>query len=172
MMIRCTLERKGGTVVDIDDDTYHFKPQINSKGAHVAEVTNPKHIGRFLGITEAYEVSELPPPPLVDLEAPVSRPPTITSAVPGPAGLTFDDKNYGVIAGDAREQKGPDMLHKKAENAPEPESKGFTLTMLKNMVKEDLIDEFGRGTEANLKIDRRRSKATIVQLISKKLGLI
>lgn len=160
MMIRCTLERKGGTVVDIDDDTYHFKPQINSKGAHVAEVTNPKHIGRFLGITEAYEVSELPPPPLVDLEAPVSRPPTIT------------DKNYGVIAGDAREQKGPDMLHKKAENAPEPESKGFTLTMLKNMVKEDLIDEFGRGTEANLKIDRRRSKATIVQLISKKLGLI
>lgn len=171
MMIRCTLIRKGGTVVTIDDEIYHFKPHMDSQGHHVAEVTNTKHIGRLLGITEAYEVSDLPSPPQVDAETPVSRPPSVIDLMSNSALAAV---NYGATAVDTKDpQGGPDLLHVKADKdkLPEPETKGFTRSMLNNMAKEDLLDEFGRGTEMGLKVDRRSKKENLVELIASKLGL-
>lgn len=51
--IVCLIKRQGGTKVDIDGVNYHFKPEKDD-GPHVAEVTNPAHVARFIGIPEAY----------------------------------------------------------------------------------------------------------------------
>lgn len=54
MLIECILKRDGGTKVDLGDNTYHFAP--DSEGRHVAMVTDPDHIGRFLSISEGYRI--------------------------------------------------------------------------------------------------------------------
>lgn len=56
MQIECILNRPGGTIVEVDASTYHFKPSPEHGGAHVAEVENADHIGRLLAIPEAYRV--------------------------------------------------------------------------------------------------------------------
>lgn len=66
MLIRCKIERKNGSTTTMDGITYHFQ-QAGPRGEHVAEVSNKKHIARFLAIAEAYEIvdgaaGELPPP--------------------------------------------------------------------------------------------------------------
>ena len=57
MKVRCLIEREGGSEVVIDDEKYHFKPE-KAGGPHVCEVSDKKHLGRLLGIAEAYEVHE------------------------------------------------------------------------------------------------------------------
>lgn len=54
MKIESKIKRKAGTKVDIDGVDYHFKPQAD--GAHVCEVSDKKHIQRFLSITEGYQI--------------------------------------------------------------------------------------------------------------------
>jgi hypothetical protein len=54
MKIECILKRPGGTHAEIGGITYHFAP--NSDGAHVADVTDNKHIQRFFGIPEGYRI--------------------------------------------------------------------------------------------------------------------
>lgn len=56
MKIECILKRRGGTFASVGGVTYHFKPQPD--GRHVAEVTDPAHIGRFLSIVEGYRLAE------------------------------------------------------------------------------------------------------------------
>ena len=56
MKIRCKQNREGGTKIDLDGIDYHFVPDKN--GDHVAEVTDKKHIGRLLSITEGYEMAD------------------------------------------------------------------------------------------------------------------
>lgn len=53
LTIKCKIERKGGSKIDIEGQEYHFLP--NSKGDHVCAVENPEHAKRFLSITEGYE---------------------------------------------------------------------------------------------------------------------
>jgi hypothetical protein len=57
-VIRCKLERDGGTRASIGDTTYHFRPQPNlgAATAHVCEVAEKAHVNRFLAITEGYEL--------------------------------------------------------------------------------------------------------------------
>jgi len=67
MLIRCTLERPGGTVTTMpnqggDTTIYHFKSRREG-GPHVADVDNPAHAARFLEISEAYQLAEEQPPP-------------------------------------------------------------------------------------------------------------
>ena len=57
MLIELTLRRKGGTAVTIDDQTYHFRP--DTAGKHVCEVTDRRHIQRFLSIAEAYQLPDI-----------------------------------------------------------------------------------------------------------------
>ena len=57
MIIRSKIERAKGSVITIGDTTYHFKPRA-ADGHHVAEVTNKEHLGRFLSITEGYELAD------------------------------------------------------------------------------------------------------------------
>ena len=57
MLIRCKLERPGGTKIDIDRVPYHFKP-APSRGitSHVCLVEDKDHIRRLItDIPEAYE---------------------------------------------------------------------------------------------------------------------
>lgn len=52
MKIECKLQREGGSVVTIGEETYHFKP--DGKGRHVCDVRNKEHATRLLQIPEAY----------------------------------------------------------------------------------------------------------------------
>ena len=54
MKIRCKLIRKDGSHVELGGTQYHFAP--NDQGDHVADVTDSKHIQRFLEISEGYEI--------------------------------------------------------------------------------------------------------------------
>lgn len=59
MKIECTIKRPGGTKADIGGTEYHFKPVDDSPlAAHVAEVTNERHIARFLEISESYRPAD------------------------------------------------------------------------------------------------------------------
>jgi hypothetical protein len=53
--IECKLKREGGTTVEMRDGTkIKFKP--DATGAHVAEVTNPKHVQALLAVSEGYRI--------------------------------------------------------------------------------------------------------------------
>lgn len=56
MKIVCKLKREGGTKATIGSETYHFVQNLKDfpGGEHVAEVSNNKHLARFLSISEAY----------------------------------------------------------------------------------------------------------------------
>jgi hypothetical protein len=54
MDIECILKREGGSKIDLDGTTYHFKP--NTVGAHVADVEDKAHRNRFLAISEGYQI--------------------------------------------------------------------------------------------------------------------
>jgi hypothetical protein len=61
MLLQCILIRKGGTTVQLPDEsgkviTYHFKPKEGAEHEHLCEVTNEAHIHRLLSIPEAYRV--------------------------------------------------------------------------------------------------------------------
>ena len=53
MIIECLIKRKGGTMVTLDHESYHFSESEES-AAHVAEVKNKAHIGILLAITEGF----------------------------------------------------------------------------------------------------------------------
>ncbi|SEH89720.1 hypothetical protein [Paraburkholderia hospita] len=83
MKIECTLQRKGGTVVELGGKTYHFKP-TDDDPRHVAEVENEAHIERFLSIREAYRLPRKPGAEAVEetLEPIKSTAPTPAPAAP------------------------------------------------------------------------------------------
>lgn len=58
MLIQITIKRKNGSKCEIDKTHYHFK--ANDKGDHVCDVTNDKHIQRFLSIDgyKTYQVED------------------------------------------------------------------------------------------------------------------
>lgn len=55
MQIESIIKRPRGTFVNIEGTRYAFVPETEG-GPHVAEVENPRHIERFLSITEGYRV--------------------------------------------------------------------------------------------------------------------
>lgn len=57
MKIECTIRRDGGSIVTMDEKTYHFKPE-QPGGPHVADVVDKAHIARFLAIPEAYTIPD------------------------------------------------------------------------------------------------------------------
>jgi len=57
MKVRCSLVRKDGTEVTIGKTVYHFKPEVPG-GDHFCDVTNKKHLAKFLAIPEAYDLGE------------------------------------------------------------------------------------------------------------------
>lgn len=57
MKIESLIRRAHGTVVDLDDKRYHFKP-TDSDERHQAEVEVKSHIERLLGIPEGYRPLE------------------------------------------------------------------------------------------------------------------
>lgn len=57
MLIRCKIERKGGSEISMDAETYHFKPEQSVMGyPHVCFVRDDAHVARFLSIPEGYEL--------------------------------------------------------------------------------------------------------------------
>ena len=53
MQIKTTGIAEGGATHEVGGVYYHFAP--NKDGDHVAEVTDPAHIARFLSITDGFE---------------------------------------------------------------------------------------------------------------------
>lgn len=52
VLIESIIKRPGGSSIPMGDMTYHFRP--DDAGRHVAIVSNPDHISRFLQITEGF----------------------------------------------------------------------------------------------------------------------
>jgi hypothetical protein len=55
MKIECTLQRVGGTIVELGKTSYHFAPTPDDE-RHIAEVTNEAHIERFLVVRESFRI--------------------------------------------------------------------------------------------------------------------
>ena len=55
MLIESKLIRLGGSRVSIDKAEYHFAP--DKDGKHVCEVTDKRHIQRFLSISEGFKIA-------------------------------------------------------------------------------------------------------------------
>jgi hypothetical protein len=56
MLIRCKIEREGGSHIDLPPAVYHFAP--NKKGDHVADIADPDHLALLLSIPAGYEIYE------------------------------------------------------------------------------------------------------------------
>ncbi|MCW2275138.1 hypothetical protein GJ654_10415 [Rhodoblastus acidophilus] len=84
MKIESIIRRAGGSHIPLWGETYHFVPTPAPSGPHIADVTNPEHIGRFLSITEGFRVAkdqgEAAPAP-----APKSIAPVLAPAAPAQA---------------------------------------------------------------------------------------
>jgi len=75
MLIRCTIERNGGTEVKMDGKTYLFAPK-DSNGPHVCEVSEVAHVSRFMAIPESFEPVTPPkvtPPKVAEKPKPVTK---------------------------------------------------------------------------------------------------
>ena len=48
----CLIKRPGGSIIELDDSKYHFKP--NGDGNHVCDVPNEGHAAILLAIDNAY----------------------------------------------------------------------------------------------------------------------
>jgi len=61
MLIERKLKTPGGTVVEIDGEEYHFKPQNgDDDNPHVCEVRNPAHIKLLLAVDDGEAYVEVP----------------------------------------------------------------------------------------------------------------
>lgn len=56
MKIECILHRDGGTHAEVGGVEYHFRPDPQHDGRHIATVDDPLHAARFISITEAYRM--------------------------------------------------------------------------------------------------------------------
>lgn len=81
MRIECRLPRPGGSLIDLDGVTYHFRP--DATGRHVAEVERPAHIARLLAISEGYGLID--DSPMADEPAPNDLASGAPEAAPGAA---------------------------------------------------------------------------------------
>ena len=72
MKIESLIKRKNGTVIELDEHRYHFKPTATDP-RHLADVTVKAHISRLLSITEGFQVADesIPSDP-VEPPAPVT----------------------------------------------------------------------------------------------------
>ena len=52
--VQCTLIRKGGSLIDLGANVYHFAP--NADGDHVAEVEDTDDLATLLGIKESFRI--------------------------------------------------------------------------------------------------------------------
>ena len=50
--IECLIKRQGGSIIELDDSKYHFKP--NGDGDHVCDVPNEGHAAILMAIDTAY----------------------------------------------------------------------------------------------------------------------
>lgn len=82
MDIECILKREGGSKIDIDGTTYHFKPIAD--GAHVAAVEDKTHRNRFLSISEGYQI----------YDGAVATPPVKTAPVEPGAVVLYVSSNF------------------------------------------------------------------------------
>lgn len=138
--VESIIRREGGTRVTLGKMAYHFKPRPD--GAHVAVVDDPRHVSRFLSISEGYRVYD---PDLVDEPAPA---PFVTPLPP------------------AAEDEGPvETETPEDEETEEPEE---PLPSLEGMARPDLeatfLKEVGRKPNANAKDETLAAQIVAVRM--------
>lgn len=88
MKIECLCRRPGGSVVNIDNVNYHFKPTPDGS-KEVCEVENPKHAARFLSIKEGYRAVEDIPQDIAKMV--IEGAPVLNAGIPDPVDDFIDD---------------------------------------------------------------------------------
>lgn len=68
MIVECTLKRADGTLVTIEDRSYHFKPE-QENGAHLAVVDHAEDLACFLRVPESYRLVGVAPVVVTGLSA-------------------------------------------------------------------------------------------------------
>ena len=141
--VESIIRREGGTRVTIGKMAYHFKPMPD--GAHVCTVEDPRHLSRFLSISEGYRVYD---PDLVDEPAPA---PFVTPLPP------------------AAEDEGPgETTTPEDEETNPPEEPAEPLPSLEGMARPDLeatfLKEVGRKPNANAKDETLAAQIVAVRM--------
>lgn len=149
MRIRCKLERKGGTEVDMGDGrSYCFAPDPET-GAHVANVDDRGHLSCLLAIADAYEVWEGDPGELATIRRQ-------ELAGVKPSGVTGDEPE------NPRDDRLPDDPEQWTNTQCEAWAKSQGLNPKS---KKDLTD-YARDNYG-VDIDRRRNPANMIREIAK-----
>ena len=77
MKIESLIKRKNGTIVELDEHRYHFKPSATDP-RHLADVKVKAHISRLLAIPEGFQVADEEAP-----ADPVEQPGPVTGTLAG-----------------------------------------------------------------------------------------
>lgn len=170
MLIESKIQRAGGTKVDLEGTTYHFRPghpDAQDISAHVENVEDDGHIGRFLSITEGYRIYR---PGRV--AAPAARtdrltPPAAVPTAPADLATLSAEDRQAVAEGDAAPPilSGRDLLRAQtppeqapsgsgpeaspAEGGQEPETRG-----------DDPAEDGGKADLDGLNLDELRARYT------------
>lgn len=109
IILQCILLRKGGTIVEMSDNTaYHFKD--DGLGNHVAAISNMDHVQTLLGIPEAYRIfstgSAVAPAEAVGATGQVVQAAAATAAPPSPPVVPTTPEPKPPVDGDAGQNAG------------------------------------------------------------------
>ncbi|WP_238368282.1 hypothetical protein [Mesobacterium pallidum] len=140
MLIQCKLHRPGGTRVNLETSTYHFKERLED-GLHVAMVDNPAHAATLLAIKEGYSLAPLLEQPEPD-PAPVidPSPAPATDPVPAPEAIT----DVPVVQPEPDGDDDLEDFDPEEEPAEEPDGapeEGDMVPTYGGRTQEELIDE-------------------------------
>lgn len=95
MLLASIIQRPGGSVIPLDTASYHFKP--DETGAHVAEVSDERHLAIFFNIrqgdgTPAFVPADGTPVPWMPAPAPVAPlPAPVAQTTIKPEKITVSD---------------------------------------------------------------------------------
>lgn len=143
MDIESILIREGGTKVEIGTKQYHFLPSAAYGGAHVAEVTEPTHLGILLGIPEGYRVAVKPGDEAASEPAPVQ--PAVTGrSVDAGAFLAAAAAAADTAAADAEQVETPADETPAAPAEPVAAAAPVDTDRLDGMDHDALVAEFER----------------------------
>lgn len=154
LTLQCILIRKGGTVTELNGNTYHFAP--NAEGDHVCDVSDDDDIARLLSIPEAYRIyrpkKATPAPAAPAAPAPVKQ----ETKEPAPAPAPAKEEAKAPAPAKVKATKAKAAKEEKAENPmgiPAAEKIEALETMSRDEVAAIFKDVVGRAPSEHAEVE-------------------